>query len=472
MQKQLLEDVIISNIGYVPTDNQKSVVGKISDFLLQKNPYSLFILNGSAGTGKTTLINAIVKTLKNTHISYVLLAPTGRAAKVMSNYTGETAFTLHKFLYYYNYEESGDWKSQLKNNKSENAIFMVDEASLLSYNASAFGDYQQVLPDLINFVFSKPNNKLIFIGDTCQLPPIDSTISPAMDANAMESLFSLNVSNSTLSQVVRQSEDSAILSLAEFVRAKIETENADLPYIMIEENAADVTVVNGYEFLDNLESAYSRFGKNDVVLVTMSNKRANLFNKTIRERVFYQDFEINAGDMIMVVKNNYFWLKDIEQGGFIANGDIGEVLSIRNFEEIGEFKFADARIKLIDYEQPLTVEVKVLLNALWSEQAGLGSDKSFQLYNMVAQKYAHIASKAKRNESIRNDEYYNALHIKFSYSLTCHKTQGGQWKAVFVENPFYNESMQTVENLKWLYTAITRATDKLYLVNFEKQFIK
>lgn len=464
---------LLENFGFQPTKNQLDVIGELTDFVFVKMQRHLFVLRGYAGTGKTSLVGALVKTLPIINFDSVLLAPTGRAAKVLSNYSNKPAFTIHKMIYQLRSGGDGYTRFSIKQNKFQNTIFLVDEASMISdgggLTSASWGEQKSLLDDLLEYVFSGINCKLILIGDTAQLPPVGMELSPALDEDFLYQAYRLNIEFNELNEVVRQAEDSEILTNATFLRNKIAAKKLDLP-LFGSVNKADVKTISGIELEDELDSAYGKFGDDNVMVITRSNKRANLFNLQIRSRIRWMEDEIASGDFMMVVKNNYFWLDDASKAGFIANGDIVEILKISGEEELYGFRFANLTIRMIDYPNEPNLEVKILMDSILTDAPSLPNEKFRELYDAVSDDYSYEPNRKKRNELIRKNPYYQALQVKFAYAITCHKSQGGQWDAVFVDQGYLTDEMINVEYLRWLYTAITRAKKELYLVNFSEQF--
>ena len=464
---------LLENFGYQPTKNQLTVIGELTDFVFLKMQKHLFVLKGHAGTGKTSVVGALVKTLPVINYDSVLLAPTGRAAKVLSNYASKPAFTIHKMIYSLQSGGDGFTRFAIKQNKFQNTIFLVDEASMIGdgggLSSKQWGESKSLLDDLLEFVYAGINCKLILIGDTAQLPPVGMELSPALDEDFLYTSYHLNIEFNSLDEVVRQEKNSEILTNATYIRNKIAADNNDLP-LFNSVNKSDVKTIPGLELEDYLNDAYSKFGDDNVMLITRSNKRANLFNLQIRARIKWLEDELAAGDYMMVVKNNYYWLTDDSKAGFIANGDIVEVLKIGGEEEIYGFRFTTVTIRMIDYPSEPNIEVKILLDSILSESPSLPQDKFRELYDAVSEDYADEPNRKKRNELIRKNPYYQALQVKFAYAITCHKSQGGQWDAIFLDQGYLTDEMINLEYLRWLYTAITRAKKELYLVNFNEQF--
>ncbi len=471
--QNLFHKTLLENFGFQPTKNQLVVIGELTDFVFFKIKKHLFVLKGYAGTGKTSIVGALVKTLPLINFDSVLLAPTGRAAKVLSNYANKPAFTIHKMIYQLSTGGDGYTRFSIKQNKFQNTIFLVDEASMISdgggLSSSNWGEAKSLLDDLLEYVYSGINCKMILIGDTAQLPPVGMDISPALDEDFLYRSYQLNLEFNELNEVVRQAKDSEILTNATFLRNKIATNNMKLP-LFESVNKAAVKTITGIELEDELSDAYGKFGDDNVMVITRSNKRANLFNLQIRARIRWLEDELAAGDFMMVVKNNYFWLDDASKAGFVANGDIVEVLKIRGEEELYGFRFANVTMRMIDYPNEPDLEVKILMDSILSDAPAMPSEKFKELYEAISDEYSYEPNRKKRNELIRKNEYYQALQVKFAYAITCHKSQGGQWDAVFLDQGYLTDEMINIEYLRWLYTAITRAKKELYLVNFSEQF--
>jgi exodeoxyribonuclease-5 len=465
-----VSEAIHQALSIEPTPGQEKFIQKFSKFS-EESPEGIFILRGYAGTGKTTMMSAITKTFTNV----VLLAPTGRAAKVLSSYTGRPAYTIHKYLYSPAMTSNGRIMLRLNDNKHVKTLFIVDEASMIpdasiEDDASPFPGVN-LLTDLISFVYSGVRCRLLLVGDTAQLPPVHFENSPALDAAHLRYRFRRDVYETELTEVVRQVQDSGILLNATSLRILI-SRNAKEP-ILKTTGFADVHRTDPREMSDLMHSLYSKYGQDNVLVITRSNKAAIQYNKMIRFQQLWMEEEIGAGDHLMVVKNNYFWLPSDHEAGFIANGDVVEVKRIHRFEERFGFRFAQATIELKDYPNEPTFEVNLMLNTLASEAPALTSDENKQLYEALQEHYAlDEPDQRRRNGLIKKDAYYNAMQVKFSYAVTCHKAQGGQWPVVFVDQGFLNEEMLGTSYLRWLYTAFTRASEQLYLLNFDERFFK
>jgi len=465
-----IENILNKNLGHKPTDDQLSAIKKISSFIITNTNDSIFLLTGYAGTGKTSLINTIVRTLENFNFKSVLLAPTGRAAKVLASYTGRSSFTVHKHIYRQKSSKDGRGKFDLDRNMHKDAFFIVDEASMISgeqSEVSLFGS-GRLLDDLIEYIYRGRNCKLILVGDTAQLPPVGSALSPALSKTDL-ALYGFNIEYAELREVVRQNRDSGILMNATRIRAKITDNDLSIPSFRVSPYD-DISRISGESLLEEIESAYSYAGIDGSVIIVNSNRMANKYNQGIRNRILFREEEICAGDMIMIVKNNYFWVSGEEELDFIANGDIACIKKVLRKEERYGLRFADMILDFVDYS--LELEVKVLLDTLGSEKASLSGEQNRMLYESVMQDYSELSTKKKRFEAVKNDPFFNAMQIKFAYAVTCHKAQGGQWERVFIDQGMFNRQEPSVDYLRWLYTAVTRATDRLYLVNFLPAFFE
>ncbi len=423
------------------------------------------MLKGYAGTGKTTLVSTLVKSLPVLGKRSVLIAPTGRAAKVLAKYSKKSASTIHKKIYWIRTNKSGNTFITLKENTHSNTIFIVDEASMIPENSDKGFGNRSLLYDLIEYVYQGTDCKLILIGDTAQLPPVHLDISPALDEEKLEENYSKQVICKELTQVVRQKEDSLILKNATDLRNKIA--NADYSYPKLATNTEVIRLNTGEDLQDALETAYSNEGVNSTTILCRSNKRANQYNQQVRAKIRWQENEISAGDILMVVRNNYYWLSDSSKAGFIANGDIVEVVKIKETIERYGFRFVKASVQLIDYPEEKELDVILLLDTLTSESPAITYEQYQQLYKEVALDYK---GEKELNKKIKEDEFFNALQIKFAYAITCHKSQGGQWENVFVDLGYFTKDMLDKSYLRWMYTALTRASKKLYLINFKEDF--
>ena len=460
---------IYAKICFETTPGQKKIIEKLSEYLADDDFSKIFVLNGYAGTGKTTLIAALVAALKELEIKCVLLAPTGRAAKVLARYAREKAHTIHKRIYRQRTTADYESKFSLNINPERGAVFIVDEASMLSDHTSAgalFGS-GSLLRDLIDYVRSGRGCRLILVGDSAQLPPVGSDFSPALDPATMRAFG--EVVYGTMDEVVRQEAQSGILFNATLVRCMLERGICEIPRLRMD--FPDIEAVGGGEFLEKLQDCYAQYGRDETIVITRSNRRANRYNEGIRRNVLCAEEEIESGDMLMVVKNNYYYPEHTENCpmNFIANGDIARLKRLRRFEEFYGFRFATALLEFPDYDDA-EIECRILLDTIASESPSLTREESTRLFFEVEKDYLEIRSKLKRFREIRENPHYNAVQVKFSYAVTCHKAQGGQWRAVFVDRCLFGDEPMTRDMLRWLYTALTRATDKLYLVNFDEAF--
>ena len=464
--KQLLE-----TFPFEPTDSQNLLLNQLSDFIFENNPSGLFLLKGYAGTGKTTSISAVVKSLWKTGKKAVMLAPTGRAAKVISVYSKKQAFTIHKKIYFPKKQQNGSVDFVLQPNKHTNTIFIVDEASMIPdrpQNGKLF-EKGSLLDDLISYVYSGHLCKLILIGDTAQLPPVKLAISPALEEDRLEADYHKNVKKIELNEVTRQHENSGILANATVLRTLIEN---DVTNFQFDLGFPDIVrLVDGYDIEDAITGCYDTDGVEDTAFIVRSNKRANQYNQQIRSQIRGQENEISTGDFIMVVKNNYYWLKESSEAGFIANGDTCEVLRINAIKELYGFRFAEVEIRMIDYPDQQPFETVLILDTLTSETPSLTYEESNKLYEAVREDYAHEKSKYKQLLAVKKNVFFNALQVKFSYAITCHKSQGGQWKTIFIEQPYLPDG-PSKEYFRWLYTAVTRAQEKLYLIGFKDEYFE
>ena len=472
MQSITIATQIYEKLSVQPTENQKKIIESFSDYLSEDNSSTFFVLNGYAGTGKTTIIAAIVAALKSLGIKTILLAPTGRAAKVLSQYSGEKALTIHKRIYREQTNAAYESKFSLNINRENEALFIVDEASMLSSGTNAdktlFGS-GSLLDDLIQYVRSGKRCRLMLVGDSAQLPPVGDSYSPAL--SPAEFLPFGDVIYETMDEVVRQEQTSGILFNATLVRCMLENNIFEIPHLDIQYD--DIESVSGGEFLEKLQDCYDKYGRDETIVITRSNKRANRYNEGIRRNILFAEEEIESGDMLMVVKNNYHYTERIEDCpmSFIANGDIARLKRIRRFEELYGFRYASAVLEFDDYDST-EIECKVLLDTINSEAPSLTYEQSQKLFYEVEKDYTDIKSKIKRFKEIRENEYFNALQVKFSYAVTCHKAQGGQWKAVFIDRFLFGDEPMTKDMLRWLYTALTRATERVFLVNFDDKFFE
>ena len=475
---QSVSERIKDALGYMPTIDQQELISRISTFI--GNYFSpdhrddTLIIKGYAGTGKTSMVAALVKILPKIGLKAVLLAPTGRAAKVLAGYSGHQAFTIHKKIYRQKSATANGLGSfALDNNKHQRTIFIVDEASMISNDQSEnsiFGS-GRLLDDLFEYVYRGEMCKLILVGDTAQLPPVGLAISPALDAKVIGEM-GFNVSEFEMKQVVRQTRESGILHNATLLRQSLAENLQGYPHLTTT-GFADVRRITGGELIEEIENCYDEFGIGSTMVLCRSNKRANKYNEGIRRTILWRDEEISKGDLLMVVKNNYFWLGDEEKETtpFIANGDIAEITRIGKYRELYGFRFADVDLRLVDYPE-IEIQTKIMLDTLTSESPSLTWDENQRLFEAVMADYAEIGNKRERIKKVKENPYFNALQVKFSYAITCHKAQGGQWQAVFIDQGWLTDDMLNTEFLRWLYTAFTRPTVRLYLVNFKDEFFK
>ena len=449
-------------MGMVPTAEQEHAIDVFSLFMTDRDDHVVMILRGSAGTGKTTLAGAIVRAMNVLKQKMILLAPTGRAAKVFALNAGHPAYTIHRRIY--RQKSAGDISAfNLNFNNNRDTLFMIDEASMIAnqgYGESAFGS-GCLLDDLMQFVYSGQNCRMVLVGDKAQLPPVGEDESPALMSDVLRA-YGMKVYECDLNQVLRQSEDSGILWNATRIRTLID--DWILPKIRFQ-GFADIVRVPGDELIESLATSYSRVGMDETMVITRSNKRANIYNQGIRNMVLDREDELCRGDQLMIVKNNYYWTEQSKEISFLANGDIAVVQRVRNVQELFGFRFADVTMTLPDYDS-YELTATVILDSLTTESPALSREQQEQLYNAVMEDYADIPLKADRIKQLKKDKYFNALQIKFAYAVTCHKAQGGQWAHVYIDQGYMTDDMLTPDYIHWLYTAFTRATEKLFLVNW------
>lgn len=467
MNQRDFYNLLVQQFPFETTQGQQTLLTKLAEFILGKNSDHIFIIKGYAGTGKTTIVRSLVQSLPALNGKTVLLAPTGRAAKVLSNYTNKQAFTVHKKIYHKKPVYDGGFAFTLQQNLHTNTIFIVDEASMIANSGGL--NSGRLLDDLVSYVFNGNNCKLILIGDTAQLPPVGLDVSPALDLELMKATYYFPVDSFELQEVVRQTKDSGILTNATSIRNQIKKNENLKPHFEVM-GFKDIVRLNGDELEDALNDAYNKYGAEDAMVICRSNKRANIFNQQIRARIRWQENELSTGDYLMVVKNNYFWLPEESKAGFIANGDIIKLTSVGKIQEMHGFRFADVRMRMIDYLDEPELETRLLLDTIMSEAPALSQEDNKRLYESVLQDYSDVADRRMRLKKVKEDPFFNALQVKFAYAITCHKAQGGQWPCVFVEQGYLTDEMINTEYLRWLYTAVSRATEKLYLVNFNKEF--
>ena len=465
MKKTTLLEKLNFHFPHSPTTEQSSVFTDINDYVLTLGNKNIFILKGYAGTGKTTLVSSLIKSLPSIGKRSVLLAPTGRAAKVLSRYSKKKASTIHKKIYWIRTTKTGNTYITLKENTHTNTVFIVDEASMIPEDSKDSLGNRSLLKDLIQYIYEGVDCKLILIGDTAQLPPIHLEISPALDEERIELNYNKHTICRELKKVVRQKNNSLILENATNIRNLILHQNYIFPKFSV--NHEVIRINSGEELQDYIENAYSQSGVENTTVICKSNKRANQYNSRIRSEIRWQEDLISCGDILMIVRNNYFWLDDDSNAGFLANGDIVEVTRIQQIIKRYGFKFAKASIKLLDYPKEKELETVLLLDTIESETPSLSYNNYQKLYKEVGLDYK---GQKEINKKIKENKYFNAIQIKFAYAITCHKSQGGQWERVFVDLGYFTEDMLDKSCLRWLYTALTRATQKLYLINFKENF--
>ena len=471
MINNYLERQIKENFPYEPTLEQEIAVKSLSEFLLSTLADEVFILRGYAGTGKTSLVGALVKTMDQLQQKSVLLAPTGRAAKVFSAYAGHPAFTIHKKIYRQQSFSNELSNFSINDNLATNTLFIVDEASMISnegLSGSMFGT-GRLLDDLVQFVYSGQGCRLLLMGDTAQLPPVGEELSPALFADALKG-YGLEVREIDLTQVVRQVQESGILWNATQLRQLIAEDDCySLPKIKIT-GFPDIKLVPGTELIEELTNCYDHDGMDETIVVCRSNKRANLYNNGIRAQILWREDELNTGDMLMIAKNNYYWTEKYKEMDFIANGEIAVVRRVRRTREIYGFRFAEVTLRLPD-QNDFELDANLLLDTLHSDSPALPKEDNDRLFYTVLEDYIDISNKRDRMKKMKADPHYNALQVKYAYAVTCHKAQGGQWQNVFLDQGYMTDEYLTPDYFRWLYTAFTRATKTLYLVNYPKEQI-
>lgn len=461
LEKQLKEE---------PTPSQTRLFKTLSEFTLSTQEDVMVIVKGYAGTGKTTSISTYVEVLEKLGWKSILLAPTGRAAKVLSSYSGRPAFTIHKKIYRQRSSKDGFGKFVLDKNLHSRTVFIVDEASMISdfnQEGSVFGT-GNLLTDLLEYVYNGKGCKLLLSGDTAQLPPVGLNMSPALNKQDLDT-FSDNILVEELREVVRQKKESGILHTATIIRNRLDSNDFSLPLFSLK-GFSDIERIGGDGLIENIASCYDKYGISETIVVNRSNKRANKYNQGIRNTILFREDELVPGDLLMVVKNNYYWLKDRDDLSFIANGDIIEVLRIKKHYEIYGYRFADCTVRLNDYD--IELDVKLMLDVLYEESPALSAQKNKEFFYSILEDYMHLKPKRKQYDSVKNNEYFNAIQVKYAYSITCHKSQGGQWNTVFIDQGYMDKGQVDREYLRWLYTALTRATQKVFLVNFPDFFFE
>ncbi len=469
MINSYLTHQILHNLLFTPTEDQLNALNLITGFLLSGDENSVFLLKGYAGTGKTSLVSALVKTVVELKQKTILLAPTGRAAKVFSSYSNHPVYTIHKKIYRQKAFSNEPTDFLPANNLHKDTLFIVDEASMISndgLDSVSFGS-GRLLDDLIHYVYGGYNCRLILLGDDAQLPPVMQAVSPALDSSVLAK-YNLKVEQFTLAQVVRQDENSGILFNATMLRRALDNHVVNVFPKLHFNNFADFRNINGEVLIEQISDCYSRDGVDETMVIVRSNKRAIIYNNGIRNRILYCEEELSSSDRLMVVKNNYYWTGENQEMDFIANGEIVEVIRVRKIVELYGFRFAEVTIRFQDYG--LEMDIKILLDVLQSEAASLSNELNNKLFYSILEDYSDEPGKAGKMKKMKNDAYYNALQVKYAYAVTCHKAQGGQWKNVFLDVGYINEGMLGEEFYRWLYTAITRATERIYLINLPEDF--
>lgn len=478
MDTRLMAGNILKELGHEPTEGQKTLVELLSIFITEPpKPHRqpAFLLRGYAGTGKTSLVSALVRILPLAGLQSVLLAPTGRAAKVLASYSRKQALTIHRKIYKAISAEDGKLRMDISANPHKYTLFIVDEASMIpgpgGAGESGIYGHRDLLDDLITYVYSSEGCRLILIGDRAQLPPVGNEESPALDENILNNQYHLDTTVYELHEVVRQSLESGILTNATRLRQQLVPEKPELPFFHLR-GFEDIRMIDGASFEDALNSCYSRFGVENTAIITRSNKRANLFNNEVRARLLFRETELSAGDIFMITRNNYFWLPSGAKAGFIANGDMAEVRRIRHIGEMYGYRFADVSIKLVDYPEEEVIDVKLMLDSMNTNTPNMPQEEMQKLFDEILLDYTEITSEKARIEKVKSSQFYNAVQAKFAYALTCHKTQGGQWDAVFIDHGYLTAEMVDAGFVRWLYTALTRSTTEVYLVNFNEMFFE
>lgn len=469
-----INNILLQQFSWPPTVQQKEVFTLLAEFIHNFSKDSCFILKGYAGTGKTTIISALVKSLPAIRKKTVLLAPTGRAAKVMGAYSGRNALTIHKKIYRKRSITSLQMDFELAENLHEDTLFIIDEASMITTEGFTLFS-NGLFSDLISYVQSGKNCSLMLVGDSAQLPPVGLAKSPALDSEFVQSEFNLQIYTYELTDVVRQDKNSGILFNATKIRNEIRFDEESPQYTFpkfITTPFKDIYRMNGDRLIEALHYAYDKYDPENCMVICRSNKSANLYNKHIRNQILFREEEITGGDRIMVVKNNYYWLQQHDEShtGFIANGDMAVIKKVSNLHEMHGFRFADLYLEFMDNNEGDAIRCRVNLDSLHVDAPSLPYEQQQQLYESIAKDYEDILQKKDRMEAIKKDPYYNALQLKFAYAITCHKAQGGQWPLVFVDQGYMTDEMLNTEFLRWLYTGITRATKELFLVNFNEKF--
>lgn len=461
--------IVAAKFAFSPTPGQQQLFTLLDKFLSgKKGGKAAFLLKGYAGTGKTSVVSALVQALPSFNLRYMLLAPTGRAAKVMAAYATRTAFTIHKIIYQRAADPvSGKLQFKRRRNYAKNTLFIVDEASMLADDPGL--GRNGLLADLLDYVYEHTSNKLMLIGDAAQLPPVGQAMSPGLDAHYLQDNFGLDILETELTEVMRQDLKSGILFNATAIRDQMGQKDFQIAFKT--KGYTDVYHMSGQRLEDGLRYAYDKFGKDSTAVICRSNRQAVQYNRYIRHQIFFHENEVEVGDYLMIVRNNYFFLDEESPAGFLANGDFAEVMKIVNFEDMHGLRFATLEMRLLDYPEQPAFEAKVILDTLHSPTTALSEEDYDKLFKSVFADYQEMDIRQEQQEAIRNDEYLNALQVKFAYALTCHKSQGGQWDAVFVDQGYLKDEMINPAYLRWLYTAVTRAKKELFLMNFDERFL-
>lgn len=451
-------------LPFIPNNQQTELIDKLSTFFLSSNENEIFVLKGYAGTGKTNVISAVTKALQAFKVKTVLMAPTGRAAKVLSVTAQKQVSTIHKKIFKKDMNSEGATFFSLAENLHKNTLFIVDEASMINIESESSLYENNLLESLFEYVFSGENCKLMFVGDTAQLPPVGSNESPALNVNFLKQSYHLTISTYELTEVARQRSESGILYNATKLRQSLTDEKFIVPKI---ETTPDVKNITGDELEDALQNAYRNYGSENVIIVTRSNKRANLFNQNVRNRIYLYEDDLCSGDKLMVVKNNYYWLQEEKtETNFIANGDMAEISRITKREKLYGFNFTECSLKFLDYEHLPEMQVKIITDSLFSDSTSLTPQQQNLLFQEVMLDCEDLPEKWAKMAYLKRSPHFNALQVKFSYAITCHKAQGGQWPCVFIDHGYLTDEMLDVNLIRWFYTALTRATEQVYLINF------
>lgn len=466
MLQDKIHALVLSSLPKTATEGQLRTTRKLTEFLIAGEEREIFLLKGYAGTGKTTLISAIINALKQLSVDTILLAPTGRAAKVLSGYSKKEASTIHKKIFRQKKGSDGLGEFALSHNPHAHTIFIVDEAGMIGNEAGLSLGADSLLSSLFSYVYNGSGCKLLLCGDTAQLPPVGCQHSPALDPKTLSNM-GFHIKESFLSDIVRQSQQAEILNNATMLRKMIASGKAAIPTFI---TGGEVECVQGSELIETITESYEKKGSKETIIINRSNKRANQYNMGIRNQILWREDELSMDDQLMIVKNNYFWTPGEADIAFIANGDTGRITRIKKHQHMYGFHFADITLALTDY-QSIEIETKVILDTLHAESPSLSMKQNQLLFNAVMEDHQDEKTKKAQYKKVKEDPYFNALQIKFAYAVTCHKSQGGQWKDVFIDLGYITEEMIDIAFLRWLYTAFTRATEKVYLVNFPRMFL-